>query len=327
MTQYLIYGDIGGTKTLLHAARLQGQHLEPVCEHRYDSRAHQHFEDIFSDFLQRAKCQPAALCLAVAGPIAAQRVELTNLSWVMDATQLARQFSIPAVQFLNDFEAAALSIEILTADDLVTLQAGKPFPDAMRVILGAGTGMGVAWLLRQDQHFQPLATEAGHIDFAPVNPLQIEFLQYLLTKHTHVSVERILSGQGLTHIFNFLQTRLADDLQLKSIALDTDDGATVTHLAFEHQHPTALQALQLFSEIYGAYAGNLALAGLCRGGVYIGGGIAPYIIEILKQPGFIEAFRNKGRFRSLLEKIPVHVIMNRKAGLLGAGLQARRLLK
>ena len=101
MTQYLIYGDIGGTKTLVHAARLQGQHLEPVCEHRYDSRAHQHFEDIFSDFLQRAKCQPAALCLAVAGPIAAQRVELTNLSWVMDATQLARQFSIPAVQFLN----------------------------------------------------------------------------------------------------------------------------------------------------------------------------------------------------------------------------------
>jgi len=327
MNQSLIYGDIGGTKTLLRAAVVQGERLELQHEHRYESREYTNFDDMLRDFLAQSGCHPDAICLAVAGPVVAQQVELTNLSWVMNANELAKKFSIPAVRIINDFEAAALSIEILAEDDLVTLQTGNPSPTAMRVILGAGTGMGVAWLVKQGARFEPLATEAGHIDFAPVNEIQIELFRYLAKKYQHVSVERLLSGQGLAHIFNFLQAGATVEFPLKSIELNTDDGATVTHLAFEHQHPTALQALEIFVEIYGAYAGNLALAGLCRGGVYIAGGIAPYIIDVLKQPRFMEAFRDKGRFSGLLHEIPVHVIMNRKAGLLGAGLQAQRILQ
>src|SRR5690606_18259470 len=140
------------------------------------------------------------------------------------------------------------------------------------------------------QYYEPLATEAGHIDFAPTSAIQIELLRYLMARYPRVSIERLLSGQGVTHILNFLQTNATEGTHLKSIELNSDDGATVTRLAFEHQYPIALQALDLFAEIYGAYAGDLALAGLCRNGVYIAGGIAPRIIRVLRQPGFIEAF-------------------------------------
>lgn len=327
MNQYLIYGDIGGTKTLLRAAVMRGENIEFHHEHLYDSRMYDNFDDILKDFMERSRCHPVAACLAIAGPVAMQQVNLTNLSWMISANGIAEKFSIPAVKIINDFEATALSIEILTQDDFVTLQSGQPVRSAMRVVLGAGTGMGVAWLVNRGHHHEPLATEAGHVDFAPVSDIQIELLRYLMTKYHRVSIERVLSGQGLAHIFNFLQTDAAGDIHLKSIELNTDDGATVTRLAFEHHHPIALQALNLFAEIYGAYAGNLALVGLCQNGVYIAGGIAPRIIQILRQPGFIAAFRNKGRFSTLLHEIPVHVIMNPKAGLLGAGLVAQRMLE
>ncbi|MXS86147.1 glucokinase [Nitrosomonas sp. HPC101] len=326
MDQYLLYGDIGGTKTLLRSAVIKNEKAQLHFEHRYDSREYGDFDSILEDFLQRSGCQPVAVCLAVAGPIVDQQVHLTNLPWMISAPALAEKFQIPAVKIVNDFEGTAASIEILPQDDLVVLQAGKPSASAMRVVLGAGTGMGVAWLIKRGQYYEPLATEAGHVDFAPTSAIQIELLKYLMTKYQRVSIERLLSGQGLTHIFNFLQADAEAGSHLKSIALDGDDGATVTRLAFEHQYPLALQALELFSGIYGAYAGDLALAGLCRGGVYIAGGIAPRIIQILQQSGFIEAFCNKGRYSGLVCKIPVYVVMNPKAGLLGAGLLAQRML-
>ena len=327
MNRYLIYGDIGGTKTLLRASVMQGEEVEFHHEHLYDSRIYDNFDNILKDFIDRANCRPDTVCLAIAGPIVAQQVNTTNLPWTISADDIAEKFSIPAVKIINDFEATALSIDTLAANDLVTLQSGEPISSAMRVVLGAGTGMGVAWLVSHGHDYEPLATEAGHIGFAPTSEEQIELLRYLMTKYHHVSVERLLSGQGLTHIFNFLQSNATEGTHLKSIELNTDDGATITRLAFEHQHPIALQALNLFAEIYGAYASDLALTGLCRGGVYIAGGIAPRIIQILEQPGFIKAFCNKGRFSILLHGIPVHVVMNSKAGLLGAGLMAQRMLQ
>lgn len=326
MDRYLLYGDIGGTKTLLRAALAENKEVKLSYEHRYDSRQYDDFDSIVEDFLKRSGCQPAVVCLAVAGPIVNQRVQLTNLPWIIDASRLAEKFSIPAVKIVNDFEGMAASIEALSQDDLVMLQAGKSSTSAMRVVLGAGTGMGVAWLIKRGQYDEPLATEAGHVSFAPTSATQIELLSYLMTKYQRVSIERLLSGQGLTNIFNFLQADATAGSHLKSIELDADDGATVTRLAFEHQHPVALKALDLFAEIYGAYAGDLALAGLCRGGVYIAGGIAPRIIQILQQPAFIQAFCNKGRYSELMHTIPVHVVMNAKAGLLGAGLLAQRML-
>lgn len=326
MNSYLICGDIGGTKTLLRAVVMKDHACETCLERRYDSQAYDDFDDVLNDFLQYLSIVPEVVCLAIAGPVTAQQVTLTNLSWQISALHIQQQFSIPAVRIMNDFEAVAYSIETLSNDDLVTLQTGKPQPDSTRVALGAGTGMGVAWLINGVNGTTVLATEAGHIDFAPTNTLQIALLDYLGIRYEHVSIERILSGQGLVDLFHFLQE---DSLKLGRTGNKqpvVNDAATVTRLAFEQQHPVAMRTLEHFSEIYGAYAGNLALAGLCHGGVYIAGGIAPRILRILQQSGFTSAFQNKGRFRTLMQTIPIHVIVNNKAGLLGAEYVASQML-
>ena len=340
LTEYFISGDIGGTKTLLRAVEVRDGSPQIRYEHRYPSRAYPSFSDVLGDFLggvARAGMNgnPAAACLAVAGPIAQQRTRLTNLPWVMDSAAIAREFSIPAVKLINDFAAVAMSIEALTAGDLITLQVGKPYARERRVALGAGTGMGVAWLIWQGDRYIPLSSEAGHMDFAPADELQAGLLQYLREKFGHVSVERILSGPGLTNIFNFIsdsyfsnvpEAHRNDASALAQVRLDDDGAAQVADLAFTQKHPIAVKAMGLFVEIYGAYAGNLALAGLSRNGVYVAGGIAPKIIDKLREGGFMKAFCDKGRFSALMGEIPVHVVMNPEAGLLGATQEAQRML-
>ncbi|WP_292988266.1 glucokinase [Nitrosomonas sp.] len=333
MNKQLIYGDIGGTKTLLQMAEFKNGAVHERAAHRYHSSDYSDFADILRDFLDKisvteSHCNPIAACFAVAGPVVAQQAQLTNLPWQMSAAEIAQAFLIPHVKLLNDFEAAALAVEILSPDDLVTLQQGRGQAQAMRVILGAGTGMGVAWLAWQKDSYQPISTEAGHIDFAPTNALQIRLLETLQKKFQHVSVERLLSGTGLTHIFNFLQTTSTEFSNFASIHLEEEDsGATVTTLAIKQNHPIAIRSLALFAEIYGAYAGNLALAGLCRNGVYIAGGIAPRIIHTLRAGGFMHAFCNKGRFSELMHDIPVQVITNPSVSLLGAKRKAQDLLR
>ena len=327
MNTQLLYGDIGGTKTVLQLAEVAAGGIRECCTKRYDSPAFATFSAILRDFLGQATTHPpAAACFAVAGPVAAQQATLTNLPWQIGSTDIAQEFSIAAVKLINDFEAVALAIENLPCSDLHTLQSGNPHAHAMRVVLGAGTGMGVAWLPWIGGHYHALPTEAGHIDFAPLTPLQTGLLEWLQQRFGHVSVERLLSGSGLTSIFKFLQTQAAT-ADLPAIELDEDSGAAVTALAQSGNHPAAVQALGLFAEIYGAYAGNLALAGLCRGGVYIAGGIAPKIIDTLRAGGFMRAFRAKGRFSALLHEIPVHVVTHPTPGLLGARREAWRLLQ
>ncbi len=331
MNKQLISGDIGGTKTILQIDEIVNGKVREQFTHRYDSCTYENFHDLLKDFLHRAKVEktlddPVAACFAVAGPIIAQQAKLTNLPWHISSTDIANAFSIPVVKLINDFEAAALAIEILPPDDLITLQTGKMQAQAMRVVLGAGTGMGVAWLAWLGDRYFPLSTEAGHIDFAPTNKLQVSLFETLHHKFGHVSVERLLSGSGLTNIFNFLQTNLAVFSGLTQLDLEEDSGATITTLALKRKHPIALKSLDLFAEIYGAYAGNLALAGLCRNGVYITGGIAPKIINILSSGNFMRAFRDKGRFSAIMNEIPVHVITNPKISLLGANKEVHNLV-
>ncbi len=326
MSPTLICGDIGGTKTLLRAVTTQDNIFKHLLDRRYDSRAYVHFDEVLHDFLQHLSVAPEVICLAIAGPVTAQQVTLTNLNWHINAQHIQQRFSIPVVRIMNDFEAVAHSIEALSHDDLATLQAGSPQPDATRVVLGAGTGMGVAWLVNCVNGTTVLATEAGHIDFAPTNTLQIALFDYLKMRYGHVSVERILSGQGLVDLFHFLQRYISKPGQANDRQPAVNEAAMVTRLAFEQQDPTALQTLEHFSEIYGAYAGNLALTGLCHGGVYIAGGIAPRILQSLQQPGFINAFQSKGRFHTLMQTIPVYVITHNKAGLLGAESVASQML-
>ncbi|MCB1985140.1 MAG: glucokinase [Burkholderiales bacterium] len=331
MNKRLIYGDIGGTKTLLQSAEIMNGVVKEHGVHRYHSSDYKSFSDILGDFLDKSgdvhqtDCKPAAACFAVAGPVVNQRVQLTNLTWQIDAAEISEVFSIPSVKLLNDFEAAASGVEILSPDDLVTLQEGHAQPKAMRVVLGAGTGMGVAWLVWQEDGYRPVSTEAGHIDFAPTTDLQIQLLESLQKKFHHVSVERVLSGAGLTHLFNFLQASAAEFTNLMAIQMDEDSGAAITALAIEQNHPVAIRSLELFAEIYGAYAGNLALAGLCRNGVYIAGGIAPRIMNTIQAGGFMRAFCDKGRFAELMREIPVRIITNPGVSLLGAKREAQIL--
>ncbi len=333
MSGYFIGGDIGGTKVLLQAAEWEdGSQMRVLCERRYASREYASFSDIVADFLKQpqlveADGNPAAACFAVAGPITEQGASLTNLPWLMNEEALASEFSIRCVRLINDFAAVALSIEILSGHDLVTLQAGKPLARGMRVAFGAGTGMGGAWSSWQEGGYAALSSEAGHMDFAPADELQDELLGYLRAKFGHVSVERVLSGPGLTHVFNFLSSKANLRTSVSErMQMDADDAPRVTELAFQEGNPVALEAMDLFVSVYGAYAGSLALAGLTHGGVYVAGGIAPRIIGKLREGGFLKAFRDKGRFAALMEEIPVHVVMNPTAGLLGALHEARRTL-
>lgn len=329
MTVYFVSADIGGTKTLLRAADWRGGYTRVRCERRYASSSYPSFSDVLRDFLSdpsvaETGSPPASACFAVAGPVERQKVALTNVSWVMDAEAIATEFAIPSVTLINDFAAVALSVDSLPKDDLVTLQAGKPHAGQMRVALGAGTGMGVAWLSWQNGRYVALSTEAGHIDFAPADALQDRLLASLRDQFGHVSVERVLSGPGLTSIFNFLLTDAAGSAEGLGERLEEDRAEYVSELAFNQKNPVAIKAMDLFVEIYGAYAGNLALAGLCRNGVFVAGGIAPRIIAKLREGGFMKAFRDKGRFSQLMGEIPVYVVMNSKAGLLGAAQEAQR---
>jgi len=327
MNRYFICGDIGGTKTWLQALQLSDGALQVRYEQQYDSRTYAGFSDVLRDFLDKARMnRPVAACLAVAGPVVAQRAKLTNLPWLMDVAAIAAEFSIPSVKLINDFEAAALGIEMLPGRDLVTLQPGKPQTQGVRVVLGAGTDMGVAWLIWQGRRYLPLPTEAGHMNFAPANKLQADLLEYLWRRFDHVPVGRVLSGSGLTEIFNFLQASLGTSSGLVQITLGSNDAAQVTDLALNRKHPIAVKALDLFVEIYGAYAGNLALAGLSRGGVYVAGGIAPKIIGKLGEGGFMQAFCSKGGFSAMMSEIPVQVVMDQKVGLRGAAREAQRML-
>ncbi|MFZ1852734.1 MAG: glucokinase [Nitrosomonas sp.] len=328
MTINILYGDIGGTKTLLQLAEFSEIGIQLILTRKYPSQDFVSFSDIVSDFLHQAATSTtiSAASFAVAGPVIDhKKAKLTNLPWNIDSAALAQQFSIPNVSIINDFEAAALGIDALTKNDLMPLQTGEINLEAMRVVLGAGTGMGVAWSAWVNGHRYPFSTEAGHIDFAATDDLQIELFKFLGNKFGHVSIERLLSGSGLTDIFRFLQQKY-DAESLMGYDLEADSGAIITDLALKQQHPLAQQALELFVTIYGAYAGNLALVGLCRGGVYIAGGIAPKILEAMTDGRFIQAFCDKGRFSRLMQEIPVYVVTNPEISLLGARLSAQELL-
>ena len=300
-------------------------------EYQYSSNSFKDFPEILCNFLNKAKAitksqNPITACFAVAGPVKDQRANLTNLPWHIDAKKIAKEFSIPILTLINDFEAAALSIETLVESDLKVLQTGEPKAQSMRVILGAGTGMGVAWLTWRKNCYLSIPTEAGHMDFAPSNELQDDFLIYQRKKFGHVSIERVLSGNGLVDIYNFLQVGLNRNNKLVKTNLNTINAATVTDLALKKNHPIAVKSLDLFVEIYGAYSGNLALAGLCHGGVYIAGGIAPKIIDKLKDGNFIRLFCEKGRYSKMMRDFPVYVVMNPKIGVIGAAQEIKKIL-
>ena len=322
---YILSGDIGGTKTRLRISAIgQG---DPVLQMSFLSNRYSSLAAIIEEFLHQANITGiAAACFALAGPVLGRCVQLTNLPWSVDADQIAQRFNIPRVSLINDFEAVGMAIEALQPQDLLTLQPGQTQQNGMRLAVGAGTGLGVALLTWQRGNYSVHPSEGGHMDFAPSDATQYELLHYLQQRHGHVSYERIVSGPGLLAIFEFLRDSgraLPSEKLLKDMAAN-DAAAAIAQCAQRDQEPLAVMALNLFVSIYGAFVGNLALVLLPRGGIYVAGGIAAKIAPVMQQGKFIRAFRDKGRFAGLLEMLPLHIVTNPDAGLLGAQRVAQR---
>jgi glucokinase len=330
MTNGLILaGDIGGTKTLLQIAEAGPDGCRPVLERRYDSHAYAGLLPMVSDMLQAAGAPSvAAACFGVAGPVEEGRAQVTNLPWRLDAAAIGAALGIPKVRLINDFQAVAYGIEGLGAEDLSTLQAGQPEPHGTRAVIGAGTGLGEGFMVWSGQHYEAMPSEGSHADFAPTDGVQAELLRHLQARFGHVSYERIVSGPGLVNVYEFLQAsghgQPSPELAA-ALASGGDPAAAISEFALKGQDPLAGLALDLFIQVYGAEAGNLALKVLAMGGVYVAGGIAPKIIDQLRAGGFVRAFSDKGRFAALLSRIPVHVVLNPKVGLMGALTVAGRM--
>ncbi|MGW8270173.1 MAG: glucokinase [Burkholderiales bacterium] len=324
----ILAGDIGGTKTRL--ALYEDPAAGPIFEQRYPSADHRALEPLIERFLREAHAAlgerpaPGAACFGVAGPIVGQRVELTNLPWTVDAGLLARTFTIPRVRLLNDFAAAAYGLELLGADALATLQPGEPRADAPRVILGAGTGLGIAYLIPEASGDRPLSSEGGHTGFAPRTQLEIALWQYLHARVGRVTLEHVLSGGGLMRIYDFLLQRgpHPESPALRAELAEGDVPEAVTRHALERGDTLALAALDLFIACYGAAAGDQALNVMARGGVFVAGGIAPKILSRLSAGGFITAFNDKARFADAARRMPVHVVLDERLPLLGAARAA-----
>lgn len=325
---HFLAGDIGGTKTLLQISAAGGVR-EPLLQKFYSNARYAGLAEILDEFLREAGAfDIAAACFALACPISGRRARLTNLLWEVDADALAARFAIGRVSLINDFEAVGLGVAALQPTDLLTLQAGKPQAQGVRAVVGAGTGLGVAWLSWRDDSYAVHPSEGGHMDFAPADAIQCELLQYLQQRHGHVSYERIVSGPGLVATFEFLRDtgRGIPSAQLIAAMEEGDAAAAITQFAQQGDEPAARMAMDLFLRIYGAFVGNVALAALPRGGVYVAGGIAAKVAATMQQGTFLHAFLNKGRFAGLLETLPLHIVTNPQAGLLGAGLTAQRMV-
>ena len=324
---YILSGDIGGTKTLLKLSATADERT-PLLQKSYASAAYAGLAEMVDAFLAEAGIREiSAACLALAGPVTGRVVKLTNLPWVIDGDALEARFAIKHVALINDFEAVGHGVEALQAGDLLTLQAGVQHAQGVRLVVGAGTGLGVAWLSRQEGAYVVHPSEGGHMDFAPVDDMQGLLLRYLQHRHGHVSYERIVSGPGLITIFEFMRdTGLASpSAQLLAAMSVGDAAAVITRFSQRGDEPIARLTVDLFLTVYGAFVGNLALAALPVGGVFVAGGIAAKISSQFQRGAFMRAFLAKGRFAGLLATLPLHIVLNPEVGLLGATRVAQRL--
>jgi glucokinase len=315
----ILAGDIGGTNARLAYFQPQNGHLQMISERVFPSRDYSELGEIVSKFLEDSATRPDMACFGIAGPVHHGRVETSNLPWIIERSRLASQIRLPATLLINDLEANAWGIGALSAQDLVPLNRVAPSVGNQAVI-APGTGLGEAGLFWNGSQHQVFACEGGHVDFAPQGELQIELLRFLTGRFGHVSYERILSGPGLVNVYEFLsEIRCSDEPAGFSAQLSGGDAAAaISSAAQDGSNPRAEQALDLWISVYGAEAGNLALKTMATGGIFLSGGISPKILPKLAEPLFMESFHAKGRLRPLLESIPVQVITNDKAGLLGA---------
>ena len=325
----LLAGDIGGTKTNLAVFSPEASVRAPVAEASFPSADYPIFEALVREFLSQIGLKVARASFGVAGPVVAGRAKITNLPWVLDERELQATLQISSVQVLNDLKAIACAVPFLEPADLCTLIEGEPTPGGAIGVIAPGTGLGEAFLTWDGLGYRAHASEGGHANFAPTNQFEIELLRYLLKQFEHVSCERVCSGRGLPNIYAYLRdSGYSDEPEwlAQQLAAAEDPTPILANGALGSESPSELcvATLNAFVSILGAEAGNLALRVVATGGVYLGGGIPRRILPALQHERFTESFRRKGRMSALLARVPVHVIINPKAALLGA---ARRGLE
>ena len=316
----ILAGDIGGTNARLAYFQRQNGHLRLVSERIYPSREHRELGEIVTQFLEDSKTRPDAACFGIAGPVRNGRVETSNLPWVVEQSRLANQIHLPSTLLINDLEASAWGIGALAAGDLVPLNRVTGPVVGNQAVIAPGTGLGEAGLFWDGSRHHVFACEGGHGDFGPQGDLQIELLRFLKARFGHVSYERVLSGPGLVNVYEFLlESGYGKESAEFAAALKQGDrAAVISRAALDGTQSLAVNALDLWISVYGAEAANLALKVMATGGIFLAGGISPKILPKLTGPLFMQAFVDKGRLRPLVESIPVQVITNEKAGLLGA---------
>jgi len=323
----VLAGDIGGTKTNLGLFRLEGSRPHAEILETVSSREHASLEDLIEGFIQRHSARVSAACFAIAGPVLDRRSRTTNLPWVVSEDGLKSRFSWSRVSLLNDLAATALGIPILEPDETVRLNRAQAFPGEPIGLVAPGTGLGQALLVFQGGRPVPVASEGGHADFAPTNDQEVQLWRWLARRYGHVSIERVVSGPGLEAIYGFLQhSRSREDAPwLRERLQNEDPPRVIAEIGLQGGDPLCIEALNLFCRALANVSGNLALTALTRGGLYLGGGIPPKILPKLREEGFLQTFCAKGRFRGLLESIPVQVVVNDRTALLGAAQQALSL--
>ena len=345
----ILAGDIGGTKTNLALFEWKHERVDPIRPESFHSADYQSLEEILTEFLTPPKpptpidqlgdetapetevppepVKIEAACFGVAGPVINNHCHTTNLPWVVDGPTIGKQFDIPQVRLLNDLEAMAHGLLLLRPDEVEVLNAGAPPAHQQALaLIAAGTGLGEAILVWNGTQYQPMSSEGGHADFAPNNDDEIELLRYIRNHYLHVSYERVVSGPGLHAIYEYVRdTKKNEPTWLSEQINAGDPAAVIAEAGLKGQADIAKQTLDLFVSIYGAEAGNLALKAMSLNGLYLGGGIAPKLIAKLKDGSFMKAFANKGRYKRLMNSIPVKVVMNQRTPLLGAASVAAQL--
>ncbi len=320
---HILAGDIGGTKVDLAVYSSDSGPRQPIAEARFPSADYPSLESIVSEFLTQKELQVDRARFGIAGPVIGGRVKVTNIPWVVDEQVMQDTLHIPKVTLSNDLEVQALAIPHLEPEDIYPLQAGKADPKGPIAIVAPGTGLGEGFLVPVNGEYITFPSEGGHTDFGPATVQQIELLRYLHERLGHVSYERVCSGIGIPNIYAFLKdTGYAEEPDWLAAELaEAEDHTRViseTALSSERTCELCQATINLFVEILGAEAGNFTLKLMATGGVYLGGGIPRHILPALKTDAFLKAFRHKGRFIDILSNVPVNVVLNPKAALLGA---------
>lgn len=322
-TTIMLAGDIGGTKTNLAVFSSEVGLHTPLAEATFPSGDYPSLEALVQAFLARSGIEIDRASFGVAGPVVNGQAKITNLPWMMDEAKLAEVLGISSVHLLNDLLAFAYAVPFLTEKDLHVLNKGLAVAGGAIAVVAPGTGLGEAYLTWDGTEYRAYASEGGHADFAPSNSLETGLLHYLLERFDHVSYERVCSGSGLANIYAYLKdSGYAEepDWLGPRIVSAHDPTPVIVKAALDEDLPCTLcqTTLNMFISILGAEAGNTALKVMATGGVYLGGGIPPRILSAIERGPFMEAFGRKGRMSKLMEEIPVHVILNPKAALLGA---------